>query len=315
MEYCRACCSLGLTTLGRLALHQFAEQLSNGVRAVEQIRKMAGGSQSHLMRCSNDQYYVVKFQNNPQHRRILVNEFLGTALAQALGLPTAPFSIVHVSQELIDLTPELSIELSRATIPCQSGQQFGSMYVGNPKNTLETRPACWCCMPFDIQRQFAGMLVFDKWTCNTDRRQVLFHRTRMKGGRVVMIDQGFCFNEGQWNFPDSPLRGRYFDGTVYRQIRGIDDFEPWLGRLESGFELDFLSPIANRIPPEWYADDRDALAFLLERLVRRRLLVRDFLCAMRRENPSIFPRWRKLSRCLGTGVAPQFASANADACL
>src|SRR5713226_6417980 len=56
--------------------------------AVEEVRRMRGGSQSHLMRCSDGNYYVVKFQNNPQHRRILVNELLGTRLARRLGLPT-----------------------------------------------------------------------------------------------------------------------------------------------------------------------------------------------------------------------------------
>ena len=46
---------------------------------------MRGGAPSHLMRCSDGLYYVVKFQNNPQHRRILVNEMLGTKLAARLG--------------------------------------------------------------------------------------------------------------------------------------------------------------------------------------------------------------------------------------
>jgi len=41
------------------------------LRALEQIRRMRGGAQSHLMRCSDNYYYVVKFQNNPRHRRIL----------------------------------------------------------------------------------------------------------------------------------------------------------------------------------------------------------------------------------------------------
>src|ERR1700684_1713228 len=49
--------------------------------AVEQVRGMRGGAQSHLMRCSNRAYYVLKFQNNPQGLRILANELLGTRLA------------------------------------------------------------------------------------------------------------------------------------------------------------------------------------------------------------------------------------------
>jgi hypothetical protein len=62
------------------------------LRAMEQIRRMRGGAQSHLMRCSDGNYYVVKFQNNPQRRRILVNALLGTRLAGRMGLPTAPVS-------------------------------------------------------------------------------------------------------------------------------------------------------------------------------------------------------------------------------
>jgi hypothetical protein len=52
------------------------------VRAIEQIGRMRGGAQAHLMRCSDENYYVVKFQNNPQHRRVLGNELLDTRLAR-----------------------------------------------------------------------------------------------------------------------------------------------------------------------------------------------------------------------------------------
>ncbi len=81
------------------------------LQALEQIRRMRGGAQSQLMRCSDGCYYVVKFQNNPQHRRILVNELLGTRLAGRLGLPITPAEIIDVSEELIRLTPELCMEM------------------------------------------------------------------------------------------------------------------------------------------------------------------------------------------------------------
>src|SRR2546427_6368068 len=102
------------------------------LRALEQIRRMRGGAQSHLMRCDDGYYYVVKFQNNPQHRRILVNELLGTKLAARLGLPTVPVEIVAVSEELIRLTPELSVELPRPRVPRQPGLPFGSPHPGDP---------------------------------------------------------------------------------------------------------------------------------------------------------------------------------------
>jgi hypothetical protein len=94
------------------------------LQAVKQIRRMPGGAQSHRMRCSDGYYDVVKFQNNPQHRRILVNEMLGTKLAARLGLPTVPVAIVDVSEELIGLTPELAMELPRTRIPRPPGLQF-----------------------------------------------------------------------------------------------------------------------------------------------------------------------------------------------
>src|ERR1700756_5163283 len=102
------------------------------LRALEQIRRMRGGAQSHLMRCSDGHYYVVKFQNNPQHKRILVNEMLGTRLASYLGLPTTPFALIDVSEELIRLTPELCMDLARQRVPCQPGLQFGSRFPGDP---------------------------------------------------------------------------------------------------------------------------------------------------------------------------------------
>jgi hypothetical protein len=85
-----------------------------------------------LMRCSDGGYYVVKFQNNSQRRRILVNGLLGTKLAARLGLSTVPVAIVQVSEELIQLTPELAMELPRSRIPCLLGLQFGSRYPGDP---------------------------------------------------------------------------------------------------------------------------------------------------------------------------------------
>src|SRR5271156_5032669 len=92
------------------------------LRALEQLRRMRGGAQSHLMRCSDGHYYVVKFQNNPQHRRVLVNELLGTRLAARMGLPTTPAAVV-----------EGCVEMPRWRMACQAGLQFGSRFPGDPR--------------------------------------------------------------------------------------------------------------------------------------------------------------------------------------
>ena len=278
------------------------------LQAVEQIRRMRGGAQSHLMRCSDGSYYVVKFQNNPQHRRILVNELLGTRLAGRLGLPTAPVSVVDVPEELIRLTPELCVETPRARIPCQPGQQFGSRYPGDPRHmTLHDFLPDEKLRDVDNLHEFAGMLVFDKWTCNTNGRQTVFYEMRRRAGEMpglaareavsssgvyhtVMIDQGFCFNAGEWNFPDAPLRGLYARNRVYEGVIGMQSFAPWLERLEKMSEQ-VLSEMAEEIPPAWYEDDYDALVRLLEQTHRRRTRVAELLEMARRSSRQPFPYW------------------------
>ena len=269
------------------------------LRAVEQIRRMRGGAQSHLMRCSDEHYYVVKFQNNPQHRRILVNELLGTKLAARLGLPTVPVGIIEVSEELIRLTPELAMELPRSRIPCQPGLQFGARYPGDPRRlTLHDFLPDEQLRDVENLHQFAGMLVFDKWTCNTNGRQTVFFIERNETGEQAaaryaarMIDQGFCFNAGEWNFPDAPLRGLYARNRVYEGVTGMESFAPWLERLEKQMSERVLDEISREVPPAWYEDDYDALVRLLEQLHRRRTRVPELILAAKRTTRQPFPNW------------------------
>jgi len=100
------------------------------LQAVEHIRRMRGGAQAHLMRCSDKAYYVVKFQNNPQHTLVLANEVLGPVLAGRLGLPTAPFAVIEVRQDMIRLTDDLVMQVGLSRTPCRAGLQFGSRYPG-----------------------------------------------------------------------------------------------------------------------------------------------------------------------------------------
>lgn len=261
--------------------------------AIEHIRRMRGGAQSHLMRCEDENYYVVKFQNNPQGTRILANELLGTRLTARIGLPVPGAAAVEVRPEMVALTEDLVIQLGRGRVPCTPGLEFGSQYPGNPAAT-----AVYDFLPDDQLRDvenlsdFAGMMVFDKWTCNTNGRQAVFLRERgAERYRAIMIDQGFCFNAAEWNFPDAPLRGIYARARVYDRVRGWDAFEPWLERIERRITEDVLDEIAREIPPEWYNFDQDALYRMMEQLLRRRKLVRELIESAWKSSRAPFPNW------------------------
>jgi hypothetical protein len=262
--------------------------------AIEPVRKMRGGAQSQLMRCADDGYYVVKFQNNPQGVRILANELLGTRLAARIGLPTPTAVVVEVRESLIENTDDLVIELGRGRARYRAGLQFGSRYPGSPAETV-----VYDFLPDEQLREvvnlidFCGMLVFDKWTCNTNGRQAIFFRAKGESRyQAQMIDQGFCFNAGEWNFPDAPLRGLYARHRVYEPVRGIESFEPWIARVESKITESVLDEVASEIPPEWYNFDPDPLDKMLEQLLRRRKLVRELVISAWKSSSRPFPNWK-----------------------
>ena len=245
------------------------------------------------MRCSDGNFYVVKFRNNPQHMRVLANELLATRLAESAVLPVPATEVIEVGDWLVEHTPELSIQLAGQAIPCQPGLQFGSRYVVSPLEgqVFDYLPVEMLDRVRNLET-FAGMLVVDKWTGNANGRQATFWRKmRERKYTVSFIDQGYCFNAGEWNFLDSPMRGVYARNEVYVNVRGWESFEPWLSRIETMADEQVWAA-AGEIPPEWYGSDWGALENLARLLLDRRAAVRDLITAFRVSARNPFPNWR-----------------------
>ena len=199
---------------------------------------MRGASQPWLVRCEDGASYVVKFQNNPQHARVLANEMLASRLAQLVGPARRRSGVCGSVRTLLGSNPQLAFEVGERREPIRPGLQFGSRFPGIPSQTLvvDFLPDRLLRRVKDLTSVFLGAFVFDKWTCNCDGRQVIFHRPADDEGSsysVAMIDQGFCFNDGDWTFPDSPIRGIYPRRLVYEKVRGLESFEPFLSRIEN----------------------------------------------------------------------------------
>ena len=137
------------------------------------------------------------------------------------------------------------------------------------------------------------MLCIDKWTCNSNGRQAVFWKKfRERKYTATFIDQGYCFNAGEWSFPDSPLRGVYARNEVYREVSGWESFEPWLSRIEA-MTREEIGNCAEGIPPEWYGD-WDELEKLIEQLVKRRGRVRELIEAFKTSSREPFPKWAEV---------------------
>ncbi len=278
------------------------------ISAIQHLRPLRGGAQAHLLKASDGFCYVTKFQNNPQHIRVLANEMLATRLGLALGLPVPRVEVIEVSDSLIEHAEDLRIQLGGAKVPCRSGKQLGSLYVGceSPGMTFDYLPRELLERVLNIE-DFPRVLVLDKWTCNSDGRQAIFWRKTPRSQRytATFIDQGYCFNAGDWTFPDSPLRGVYANNCVYESVTGWESFEPVLTRAEE-MDANVIWRCAADIPEEWYEGDRDGLLGLVETLYNRGATVRKLISAFRQSTRNPFPNWPNAPRSV------DFAAAKGD---
>jgi hypothetical protein len=265
-------------------------------------RKMRGGAQAHLIGASDGHAYVVKFSNNPQHRRILINELVAATLFDHLGLTSPAAAVVNFSAEFLRAHPEVHIQTGDKRIPPAPGWHFGSRYPGNPETQIvyDFLPDILLGKTANLS-EFLGVLVLDKWLSNADSRQAVFWRARVQqrsaqgwqertGFVASMIDHGYVFDGPHWTFVDSPIQGLYFRPLVYAAVRSLDSFEPWLSRVLH-FPEQVLDEAVKRIPAAWLAGDRPLLEQLLEKLLRRRCRVPGLIegCRHARGNP--FPNW------------------------
>src|ERR1700691_2055050 len=139
------------------------------VQATRLIRKMRGGAQAHLLECDNGDFYVVKFRNNPQHRRILINEWVASVFLNYLQISGPPAAIVNLSVEFLESNPEVHIQLDTRNLGVEPGWHFGSRYPGDPAKVMvyDFIPDLLLDKVANLN-EFLGVFVFDKWIGNAD---------------------------------------------------------------------------------------------------------------------------------------------------
>jgi hypothetical protein len=251
---------------------EFAIPLDNYPKAISHIAKMPGGSQSHLLRCS-DGFYVVKFQDNPQGTRTLVNELICSNLARLLRLPIPDGKIIQVSQQLIT-AHKLSFEWPNGSVLCRPGLCFGSRHPGN-RTLIFTRLPKGKVDEVENLPDLAGVLLFDLWTSNLDAREILFFRKPNESVmRARMIDSGHCFRGSKWGFHHAGRVAPQNNPHYFSWIDGMEVFEPWLSLVEH-LDESIVQDAWSAVPPEWYREDLPLLKLLLRRLDARRKGLRD----------------------------------------
>lgn len=266
---------------------------------------MRGGAQAHLLEASDGRFYVVKFRNNPQHGRILVNEWIASVFLEYLGLATPRAALIRVTPAFLDENPDVHFQSGRSRQAVEPGLHFGSQFPGDPARTVvyDFLPDTLLSRVENLA-DFRGALAFDKWMGNADARQAIFFRARLReavrqnvppapqrlGFVAQMMDNGFVFEGPHWRLTGAPLMGLYFRPLVYRSVQSLSDFEPWLSRIRH-FPEEVVDQALKQIPEHWLGNDRELLDVLLEQLMRRRSKVADLIVESRIARREHFPDW------------------------
>ena len=160
------------------------------VDAIRLIRKMRGGAQAHLLECGDGHFYVVKFRNNPQHRRILINEWIASVFLNYLQISTPPAAIVNLSAEFLASNPEIQLQLGRATWRSNPAGILDPATLAIPGKVMvyDFLPDLLLDKVVNVN-EFPGVLAFDKWMGNADARQSIFFRARLRQWSPQAADQ------------------------------------------------------------------------------------------------------------------------------
>ncbi|ASA19855.1 HipA family kinase [Paenibacillus donghaensis] len=254
------------------------------ILAVQYIRPVnQGWTLPHLFKCEDGQTYVVKFINNRAGPGILANELIAYRLGQWLGLPIAPYRIVQITKDLLDVFPALK------SLDIPAGLHLGSLYFEQGTTLFKKHNLALCKNLYHS----AGMIVFDHWINNWDRHiaqdNLLYLPDQQK---IQMIDHSDAFFGPDWNkneFMDDANKMDIFWGPIYEVfvpfIDSPDPFGHYVSLVEKISEKTVIQAVKG-LPKQW-GISREDVTDLIDFLLCRRKLVRNALEELRDH----FPIW------------------------
>jgi hypothetical protein len=255
--------------------------------ATRHIRAMETGyTLPHLFECDDGYQYVVKFMSNPQGIRGLAKELIAYRLGKMLDLPVVQGNVIYITKELIDRYPILRKN------HVKPGPHFGSLYIENAQ--YPSRKAIRQCINVS---KAAGMIVFDNWIQNTDRRSGNVLVTKSSQPKFRMIDHQGIFGGSSWR-EENLLRYRhrvkpYWTSLYSLFVEFIDHKNnPFLEEIErlEACSRSNISKAMLDIPEEWGIEEEE-FEMLIDYLDRRRRLLREAILQLK----PYFPNWMENS--------------------
>ena len=249
------------------------------------IRKMRGGSQAILVQGDDGEYVVVKMLGSPQGANILANEFIGSAVAFAAGLPVVPGGFVYLSNDFIDKNPGLWFETPLGRRRPDAGIHFGSAFWGEIVGPNRPTDYISRSRVAAIQNRsaFLGMNVLDVWASHQDHRQAIFRASDDgRGLNACFVDHGHMFGGPSWNFSTHRGVTYHLEPSLYSGLLQPAAVADWISHYEEVLPK-ALAHAISLVPSKWYKGNIALLQQeLLCRLTRlQQLIEADTTAALR----------------------------------
>lgn len=254
-----------------------------------------GGSRSIFIRASDKEVYNVKFKENNQAGsnsgdglRVLQNEIVAAGLAHLLVIPTPEVVLMEVTSEFLEALGNEFLKTHHST-PVAPGFHFGSH---RPRG-LEDKPVVAHLEKCENKDSFAGIITFDIWTNNSDRKMdhcLIVHPDFFpRSYQVCTVDHGHCFSGPSWDNNIEQSVGIWCVAhmrDMANLIVGSEPFKKWLDQLQAITE-EQIQEVIQEVPTEWnfIEPKRDALK---KYILGQKDKVPDII----QQNRTLFPNWR-----------------------
>jgi hypothetical protein len=214
---------------------------------------MRGASQTLLMRCDDNQLYVVKLKDNPQGNGTLGNELMAARLLKGVGLPTPEYRAVFISEAFLAANPCVHFETAVCKVPASSGFHFGSQFLA-PDDSWEL----YSILPGSYhplirnRNDLLGCYIFDIWANHHDAREFVFRRKVDETSlSAFIVDNGHMFGGSSWSQQQPPGAAMCLDKRLYGKQWEGDAIAAWCSHFENILPKILQQAVSN-MPDEWY---------------------------------------------------------------
>ena len=212
-----------------------------------------GCTEPYIVRCDDNNIYVVKFPGNIQGKKVLVNEYVASSLCKYLDLPIMDFNLINVKSE--DFNNNIPNNIRNVV-----GTAFGTRYNDRALTIINSGQISKAINNYDAIK----ILIFDLLIGNNDRNPGnLMIDTKTK--KLIMIDHSHIFEIGTlWDKYQLPrLINEEFDIKklhIYGYINIIEslkyddlfytELNNFVNKVKN-IKKDFIKNIIYKIPNDW----------------------------------------------------------------